>query len=832
MVALGRGASLASTGSLASEGSSVSDGCDAGQFGERKPCEMDLSTRLSVYFELPALGLQQSLVFRVGPKNLDRVTSGMEQIVDMLVEELGADLVSPASGDCASESPDRCSSLSDLRVAAAAQLGNWQARVSTAESRARQLEARAQRADAQMKEMREAYYRELANLREQLFRKHEAARLEQPFSPDVVVHFVPAEYPCSEEEEKARDELLETRSELSQAHGEIKGLKEQAAELERKLAAAANHRQQGCGRKSLLATLEAATASRSMTESSIEFAAGGCDSSSDQNGCSPPSADRQAGTPPSADRQAGTPPSADRQAGGPPTADRHAGSPPDADRHLCSPFWADQDACNILDDDRQACSQNGRIVKTAYTQKGHVQSGASPPSSEGPHCETRDVGTECDPGVCAQAMVESRSCAVQTDHMEPSCPRTHKHSSRPAPLHWLKRDTDTAQCAESTEGKSDADREVADEPPCSAGTETTDMTDADDAAKMETVRHNVRCSSHQRSVRKVGMSELLSARNAPCLPTTIAPSRISLQLSSAPSISPSPSPPTTDNEGERRPCRRRHAPSVSVDPFGHGAPAVGDKPLHIFTWAAPESTDVAAQRAPLRTIPYTRGIPTTPHQQEQAPASRRQKSPGAGSLSSASSSESEDDHGDDEDDETKICMSAPSSPPLFPQRPFGPKPHAVRRMSYEDLVLGQGKRVRSVPMGAATSSATQSSVAPPQASAATAPARSSSLGAAAAAAHSSAAAAHSARARALSLGTAAAEAHASAAAAAAAHGAVSRGSVVEPEATVASPPDKGRGSTRTPSANLGARAQALKGALTDVLTICKAKDRSGATSAR
>ncbi|CAE7203547.1 unnamed protein product, partial [Symbiodinium natans] len=157
---------------------------------EKAPVETSLLLRV----ELPAVGFDFLQKFSVKPGAVfSRVQTAIVDTFDELAVRLEGDLLDagPCNNDLYQVAKLRCEQ----------HLQDWQAKLSQATT----ANLRAQRARSELARMREAYYREVAGLRQQLVRKQQAEERGDEFVPDIISHFSVSERPSEAEV----DELLE-----------------------------------------------------------------------------------------------------------------------------------------------------------------------------------------------------------------------------------------------------------------------------------------------------------------------------------------------------------------------------------------------------------------------------------------------------------------------------------------------------------------------------------------------------------------------------------------------------------------------------------------------
>jgi predicted protein tyrosine phosphatase len=135
--------------------------------------------------EIPALELETMLLFQVkSGVLLEEVAAHLKDLFNDLVENVGCDLEPTYEPTCSAEK------VTEFQITAAQRLANWKQTLAQAET-AKLSESRIK---ADLSRMREAYFKELQNLRQQLFRKQQASEKGEEFQPDMVCLFNPADF--------------------------------------------------------------------------------------------------------------------------------------------------------------------------------------------------------------------------------------------------------------------------------------------------------------------------------------------------------------------------------------------------------------------------------------------------------------------------------------------------------------------------------------------------------------------------------------------------------------------------------------------------------------
>jgi len=181
------------------------------------------STSLLLKVEVPASGFDCLLNFAVKPGSpLEQVQQGITEVID----ELGYRLASSLN------EKDVQSNLDKYEVAkleCEQQLQDWQSRLSEATLAV----LRADRSRSELTKLRESYWREVQNLRQQLYKKQQAKEHGKEFVPDSVDLFS-----SKEAANEFNDVLLQQMNRMEDEHqAEIAGWKQKNSELLKKMKA-------------------------------------------------------------------------------------------------------------------------------------------------------------------------------------------------------------------------------------------------------------------------------------------------------------------------------------------------------------------------------------------------------------------------------------------------------------------------------------------------------------------------------------------------------------------------------------------------------------------
>ena len=154
-----------------------------------------LSTSLLISIELPALGHCTQLVFRVKPSRRGHIVENMEDLVEAMLSEWQEDIQ-----DADMEATAR--HLETFRRRACADLEEWQARFKLVE----EWKLKVDTSKRQLNEMRDAYYKELFHLREQVYQREEAAKQGEKFEATYALHFDPSKFTFDDDVAKLVEE--------------------------------------------------------------------------------------------------------------------------------------------------------------------------------------------------------------------------------------------------------------------------------------------------------------------------------------------------------------------------------------------------------------------------------------------------------------------------------------------------------------------------------------------------------------------------------------------------------------------------------------------------
>lgn len=142
---------------------------------------MGLDTDLLFAIEVPAVETKWRLRFCTGANaDLNGIVNYLDAFVQGVVNELPTNAVFLAPNQSEVD-------LHRFRQAALSRLRLWESKVDAAS----EAKLRGEKAIAHMASMREAYFKELNHLREQLYRKNKAEEKGQVYRPEDVIHFDP-----------------------------------------------------------------------------------------------------------------------------------------------------------------------------------------------------------------------------------------------------------------------------------------------------------------------------------------------------------------------------------------------------------------------------------------------------------------------------------------------------------------------------------------------------------------------------------------------------------------------------------------------------------------
>eukprot|EP00434_Breviolum_minutum_P014157 symbB.v1.2.012481.t1/scaffold861.1/size176854/11 len=181
------------------------------------------STSLLLKVEVPASGFDCLLNFAVKPGSpLEQVQQGITEVIDELAFRLASSL----------NEKDVQNNLDKYEVAkleCEQQLQDWQSRLSEATLAV----LRADRSRSELTKLRESYWREVQNLRQQLYKKQQAKEHGKEFVPDSVDLFS-----SKEAANEFNDVLLQQMNRMEDEHqAEIAGWKQKNSELLKKMKA-------------------------------------------------------------------------------------------------------------------------------------------------------------------------------------------------------------------------------------------------------------------------------------------------------------------------------------------------------------------------------------------------------------------------------------------------------------------------------------------------------------------------------------------------------------------------------------------------------------------
>lgn len=168
-----------------------------------------LRTELIISVELPALDMHEVLAVAVRPMDVEE--NGVVQRVSELVQDLASELSDDIVLDVGV-----AEKLQKLRAKAKGGLEDWRGKLKLAEEGMIKVAI----AKQQMNAMRESYYKELMQLREQLHRKTSFEKDGKEYTPDDVYIFDPTDYIFEDEH---NDVLKMKAAILQQRYDEQKG---------------------------------------------------------------------------------------------------------------------------------------------------------------------------------------------------------------------------------------------------------------------------------------------------------------------------------------------------------------------------------------------------------------------------------------------------------------------------------------------------------------------------------------------------------------------------------------------------------------------------------
>eukprot|EP00928_Gymnodinium_smaydae_P046108 TRINITY_DN30704_c0_g1_i1.p1 TRINITY_DN30704_c0_g1~~TRINITY_DN30704_c0_g1_i1.p1 ORF type:complete len:682 (+),score=168.15 TRINITY_DN30704_c0_g1_i1:35-2047(+) len=154
---------------------------------------------LLLTIEIPGFNLQAHVAFKLDVSARTPTEEGALELIDSVADTLSEDhklhLIE-------TELPSSEEALRKLRQDAADALSDWRERLAAAEKGIHALEQadiKVNNAKGQMNSMRDAYFKELLILREQLYRKQEAEKKKINFDPEKIASFDPADYNFDDE---------------------------------------------------------------------------------------------------------------------------------------------------------------------------------------------------------------------------------------------------------------------------------------------------------------------------------------------------------------------------------------------------------------------------------------------------------------------------------------------------------------------------------------------------------------------------------------------------------------------------------------------------------
>jgi hypothetical protein len=155
---------------------------------DKNGLKTSLETSLILDITMPALNVQEIVTFKVKPSNQHQVLDSVEDLVQGIYQDLGRGLMSVNK-----EGTD--SKLETLRKRALAELADWQSKLKLVD----EWKMKVDRAAGTMNKMRDAYFKELFHLREQVYQQKKSEHDGTHFSPSYAKHFDPAEYHIEDE---------------------------------------------------------------------------------------------------------------------------------------------------------------------------------------------------------------------------------------------------------------------------------------------------------------------------------------------------------------------------------------------------------------------------------------------------------------------------------------------------------------------------------------------------------------------------------------------------------------------------------------------------------
>lgn len=150
---------------------------------DQNAIKTSLETSLLVEISMPALQITESLNFKVKPSSQHKVLDCVEDLMHSISQDFTKSMLSVDK-----DSSER--KMEHLRKRAMADMADWQAKLKLVD----EWKIKVDRAATTMNRMRDAYFRELFHLREQVYQQNKAEKDGTQFQPSYALHFDPSEY--------------------------------------------------------------------------------------------------------------------------------------------------------------------------------------------------------------------------------------------------------------------------------------------------------------------------------------------------------------------------------------------------------------------------------------------------------------------------------------------------------------------------------------------------------------------------------------------------------------------------------------------------------------
>jgi len=147
-----------------------------------------LNTSLLVRVEMPAMGIDTQFNFNVKPSVQNEVYEAVQDLVHVISKEYEEYLVSVNQDGTAQM-------LEYMRKRALTEMEVWMTKLKMVD----EWKMKVERASKEMNKMRDAYFKELFHLREQVYQKNKSEKEGTTFQPAYAMHFDPSEYSMEEE---------------------------------------------------------------------------------------------------------------------------------------------------------------------------------------------------------------------------------------------------------------------------------------------------------------------------------------------------------------------------------------------------------------------------------------------------------------------------------------------------------------------------------------------------------------------------------------------------------------------------------------------------------